>query len=610
MKYMKLSTKVTLGSVLFSVVGMLILFVIINTYVRELIAEQVHDNFFIFAMIVVFVILTATAVFNALAHRGVITKLESNLNNVSMMRQKLSAMLDASPMSCAIFDENINVLEVNQAIVDILKLSNKQEYIDRFFELSPEFQPDGMSTQEKAIEAFANTVKFGEGRIKEWVQIASDGEAIPFEIYLKSVEVDKKNVVIVYAQDLREHYKLEDAIERVQLSSQAKTRFLAHMSHEIRTPISAVLGLSEIQLRNQIMSPQTEEVFAKIYDSAKSLLNIVNDILDFSKIESGKMSILNTVYDVASLVGDAAQLHLIYLENKDVKFQLNVDENLPSHLEGDLLRIKQIITNLLTNAFKYTETGLVTLSLQCETAQEGHIVLIISIQDTGAGMTEAQIKDLSNEYVRLHEHEKPLVNGTGLGFPIVCNLVQMMDAHIDLQSEVGKGTHVVVRIPQKMTTSKVLGKELACSLQNFESGTWLADKEFEFEPEPMPYGNVLVVDDVEINLLVAEGMLEAFKLNIELCHSGANAIEKVKQGKIFDIIFMDHMMPEMDGIETTKILRDMGYSHPIVALTANAVKGQDKMFMNNGFSGFMSKPIDINRLNSYLIRFIKDKDTI
>ena len=247
------------------------------------------------------------------------------------------------------------------------------------------------------------------------------------------------------------------------------------------------------------------------------------------------------------------------------------------------------------------------LSLQCEKVKEGYVILVIFIQDTGVGMTESQIKDLSTEYVRLHEHEKPLVNGTGLGFPIVCSLVQMMDAHIDLQSEAGKGTHVIVRIPQKVTSSKTLGKELVFRLQNFESGTWLAEKEFDFKPEPMPYGSVLVVDDVDINLFVAEGILEAFELNIELCHSGVDAIEKVKQGKIYDIIFMDHMMPDMDGVETTKIMRDMGYSHPIVALTANAIKGQDEIFINNGFSGFISKPIDINRLNSHLVRFIKDK---
>jgi len=660
------------------------------------------------------------------------------LENIS--KQRLQAMLDASPIICAIFDEYINVVEVNQAAVDILKLSGKQEYVDRFFELMPEFQPDGILTREKAIDAFIQTVKLGDGYIKEWIMFNSEGECIPFEVHLKSMELDGKKTVVMYAYDLRESYKLMEAerksgemfsrlleaspmfieirdeqlnlidcngqvaslfgaaskeefieeneryypkyqpcgtpskeketvllkqvlqdgylqfeythltvdgedlpleftyvrlhnndkttivgyaydlrhirlIEKQRLeiseeSNKAKSRFLARMSHEIRTPISAVLGLSEIQLRNHVMPSQTEEVFTKIYDSAKSLLTIVNDILDFSKIESGKMSLINNMYDVSSLINDASQLHLVYLEHKDIKFQLHVDENLPVYLEGDVLRIRQIINNLLTNAFKYTESGSVTLSIQCKKDKEDYVMLVISIQDTGTGMTQEQIEkiqDLNSEYVRLHEQEKPFVSGTGLGFPIVYSLLQIMDAHIDLESEVGKGTCAIVHIPQKAIGSEVLGKEAVRSLQNFEAGKWQGAKEFEFKPEPMPYGKVLVVDDVELNLLVAKGMLEAYELNIGLCESGIDAIEKIKQGEVYDIIFMDHMMPEMGGIEATKILRDMGYNHPIVALTANAVKGQEEMFMNNGFSGFISKPIDIKVMNSYLVRFIRDK---
>jgi CheY-like chemotaxis protein len=178
---------------------------------------------------------------------------------------------------------------------------------------------------------------------------------------------------------------------------------------------------------------------------------------------------------------------------------------------------------------------------------------------------------------------------------------------MDLKSEPGKGTHVIANIPQKVSGKEVLGRELANSLQNFEVGTWMAIKELEFKPEPMPYGKVLVVDDVDSNLYVAEAMLESFELTVDLCESGQEAIDKIREGNEYDIIFMDHMMPGMDGMEVTKILRSSGYNNPIVALTANAIKGQAELFMENGFSGFMSKPIDINRLNGYLVRFIKDE---
>jgi len=363
------------------------------------------------------------------------------------------------------------------------------------------------------------------------------------------------------------------------------------MSHEIRTPITAVLGISEVQLRNKVMPAHTEEAFAKIYDSSKTLLSIVNDILDFSKIESGKMPLFNNEYDVASLVSDAGHLHTVYLDKKDISFQMNVDKNLPAMLVGDALRIKQIMNNLLTNAFKYTESGSVILAMKCEEGQKDDLTLVITVEDTGLGMTAAQIrgiKDPDNEFVRLHEQEKPLVSGTGRGLSIAYNLAQMMDADIDWESQPGKGTCATVRIPQKRASDQVIGEELAERLQSFKWGTWSSAKNFEFKPEPMPYGKVLVVDDVEINLYVVESMLELYDLDIKLCKSGLDAIEKIREGNEYDIIFMDHMMPGIDGMETTKIIREMGYKHPIVALTANALKGQEEVYMSNGFTGFMS----------------------
>jgi len=387
--------------------------------------------------------------------------------------------------------------------------------------------------------------------------------------------------------------------------SQSKSRFLARMSHEIRTPISAVLGISEIQLRNFNMSPHTEEAFARIYDSSKILLSIVNDILDFSKIESGKTSLLHKAYETESLVSNVAQLHVLYAEEKDLTFTLHVDENLPSQLKGDVLRLRQIITNLLTNAFKYTEAGEVTLTLSCENTTAEQTNLVITINDTGIGMSPEQINALRGEYVRFHENEKPFVSGTGLGIPIVYNLLQIMGATLDISSGVGKGTSAVVRIPQEISNAQPLGATLAAAIENFEAGTASILNDLEFTPQPMPHGRVLVVDDVDTNLYVAEAMLQAFGLQIELAHGGQETLDKIAQGNTYDIIFLDHMMPEIDGLKVAKILRAQGYNYPIVALTANAIKGQAEMFMENGFSGFMTKPIDIKILHSYLLRYIR-----
>jgi len=404
--------------------------------------------------------------------------------------------------------------------------------------------------------------------------------------------------------------EMNHQLEEANTANNTKSSFLARMSHEIRTPLTAVLGISEIQLQDPTLPPYTEESFAKIHNSASTLLRIVNDILDLSKIEAGKMSLVNEKYEVASMISDALHLHLLYLGNKKIKFEVHVDENLPAFLIGDELRIKQILSNLLTNAFKYTEVGSVKLSLQCQKSNlENHITLAINVSDTGIGMSKEQVKALYEEYTRFHEQEKRLIGGTGLGMPIVNSIVKMMGGDITVNSKVGKGTNTVVNLPQQIASQEFLGRETSKNLEQFEADMSSLAKRFKFVPEPMPYGSVLVVDDVDANLYVAQGLLMFYDLKIETCESGFAAIDKVKNGNVYDIIFMDQMMPKMDGMETTKTLRSMGYTHPIVALTANALIGQAEEFMRNGFDGFISKPIQTTHLNTILTKFIQDKQS-
>jgi len=505
-------------------------------------------------------------------------------------------MFESIPLPFSLWTDDYRVIDCNQAMVEFLQMPNKEVALSRFYEFSVENQPCGTSSTDKVVEIIDEVLEKGSIVRLRWNHLIGT-KVIPVEISATRVQMHGKFFCACYAVDLR---PIEAALEAEE-NNRAKSRFLARMSHEIRTPITAVMGITEIQLRNKIVPHQTEEALVQIYSSAKTLLNIVNDILDFSKIESGNMPLFNTEYDVASLISDAAQLHLVYSERKDVSFKMEIDKNLPQKLIGDNLRIRQIINNLLTNAFKYTASGEILFSLSFEDE------LVIKICDTGLGMTLTQVEEIGSDYVRFHEQDKPFVGGTGLGLPIVYSLVKIMGARIDLQSEPEVGTCAIVHVPQKVSGTTVIGEELAASLQNFEVKKWTVTKELEFEPEPMPYGKVLVVDDVDTNLYVAEAMLQSFALNVDLCENGHDAIKKIKQGNEYDVIFMDHMMPGMDGIEATSAMRSMGYTHPIVALTANAVKGQAEMFLNNGFSGFMSKPIDINLLNSYLVRFVKNK---
>ncbi|MCL1845439.1 MAG: response regulator [Defluviitaleaceae bacterium] len=524
--------------------------------------------------------------------------------------EKLQQILDSAPLIINQWDEHNRLIKSNKQALEWFKVSRESEYIDNFLKFAPEYQPCGMLSAERAQKFIE------EARIKgavgfEWMGRASDGELIPTYVNIVCSTFKGKAVQYAFVSDLRPIKALEDRLreqeinERVRIaeeSNRAKSRFLARMSHEIRTPITAVIGISEIELQNPGLPSQLEESLAKIHSSADLLLSIVNDVLDLSKIEAGKMELFLEEYSVTSMISTIARLHTTY-SNSNIKFRMSVDENLPASLLGDNMRIEQIVSNLLSNAFKYTDSGMVELSWGY---REGF--LVVSVKDTGLGMTPEQLEILLSrgEFMRFHEHENKLVTGTGLGMSIVCNLLQLMGARIDVKSEVGKGTSATVCIPQK-GTQDVLGKDIAARLENFEEISRGNNKKFSFVPEPMPYGKVLIVDDVEANIYVATGLLAFYDLNVETCTNGFDAVEKIKQGATYDIIFMDYMMPGMNGVQALKKIRELGYKHPIVALTANALIGQAEEFIRNGFDNFISKPIQTKHLNTILHRYVRDK---
>ncbi|MCL1845437.1 MAG: response regulator [Defluviitaleaceae bacterium] len=384
----------------------------------------------------------------------------------------------------------------------------------------------------------------------------------------------------------------------------SKTRFLARMSHEIRTPITAIIGISEIELQNPNIPSHMEESFAKIHTSANALLAIVNDVLDLSKIETGKMELFYEEYDVASLIRDVTGMYPHFSGNKELTFRLKIAKDMPSRLFGDVSRIRQVINNLLSNALKYTDSGKVELNWDWDGKN-----LAATVRDTGSGISAEQIKTLKNgDYERLHKGDGQFTGGPGLGLSIVYSLLALMDAKIEIISEVGIGTEINVFIPQKTTeNSREIGEEVAERLRNVKADA--VSKKFPFTLEPMPYGNVLLVDDVEANLFVAKGLLSFYGLKVDSCASGYDAIEKIRAGKKYDLIFMDYMMPGLSGMETMHMLRAMDYNEPIVALTANALIGNAEKFISAGFDGFIPKPINTKQLNDTLTKFIRNKQT-
>ena len=394
----------------------------------------------------------------------------------------------------------------------------------------------------------------------------------------------------------------------LEAANKAKSEFLATMSHEIRTPLNAILGIADIQIMDDTLSSNTKDALRKIYSSGDMLLGIINDILDLSKIESGKLELVTGVYEMASLISDTAQINMMRIGSKPIEFELQISEETPSALSGDELRIKQILNNVLSNAFKYTREGTVKLSVNIEdSGDDSTVIMVFSVKDTGQGMTKEQIDKLFDEYTRFNTEANRTTEGIGLGMNITRNLIDMMKGNISVESEPGKGSVFTIRLPQGKVGTSVLGPDMVDNLHKFRTSFYSQTKRSHIIRDPMPYGSVLIVDDVETNIYVAKGLLTPYKLKIDSVESGFDAIDRVKAGNIYDIIFMDHMMPKMDGIEATQKIRSMGYEYPIVALSANAVVGQEDVFLNNGFNDFISKPIDIRQLNLVLNKLVRDK---
>jgi len=522
--------------------------------------------------------------------------------------ERMRLMLDSSPIPCHLWSMKKLVFDCNEAAVKLFDLGSKQEFIDRFGELSPPIQPDGEDSGQKA-RYYVHRAFEGETVSFEYAHLHPDGTLIPTELTFVSVMYADELIVVTYIRDLRKQKELmgqlSDALEQALAASNTKSIFLANMSHEIRTPLNAILGMSEIQLQKENLPPNTEEAFNIINDSAQLLANIINDILDFSKIESGDLELNQNNYNITELINNTVRVTCLRYENKPIEFSLKVDANTPYKFYGDELRIKQVLSNLLSNAFKFTDKGTVTMEVYADQSS-----LFFRISDSGQGIAKEDLVTLFDEYARFNMKKNVNVAGAGLGLSITKRLIDLMGGQISVESEPEKGTIFTVQIPQKRVGTAVIGSAFEENFKSERQEYNLKSNKVQFTREYMPYGKVLIVDDVETNLYVAKGLLIPYGLTVETVTSGFDAIERVKTGNSYDIIFMDHMMPQLDGMETTKFLRESGYKQPIVALTANAVAGQAEMFLANGFDAFIPKPIDMGELNTVLNELIRDRQPI
>ena len=379
-------------------------------------------------------------------------------------------------------------------------------------------------------------------------------------------------------------------------ANKAKSDFLADMSHEIRTPINAVLGMNEMILRES-KDDQILEYSSNIKSAGNTLLSIINNILDFSKIEDGKMTLVPVEFDVAELINNLVNTISERARLKGLEFIVEVDETIPSKLYGDDVRISQIVMNLLTNAVKYTESGSVTLRVRNNGTAGGDAKLRFEVADTGIGIKDEDLSKLFESFKRIEEKRNRHIEGTGLGISIVCKLLAMMDSKLDVESKYAIGSTFGFDLRLRIVDQEPVGR--------YDGRKKTVSGHGEEVHLHAPDARVLVTDDNAMNLKVAENFMKIFGIKPVTCSSGKETIELMKKDK-FDIVFLDHMMPQMDGIETLKVLKDEDLLNgaTVIALTANAVVGAEGQYLSAGFDGYLSKPITIQDLEKTLRKYL------
>ncbi len=578
---------------------------------------------------------------------------------------------------------------------------NKKAISDFIADMTSEWAEDIQTKIENSDSSIASSIFLYNDLFGMIATGSKGGDAKYTESHESMLDISGK----LFANAQKKHKmdeQLRYAHEEALLSSQAKSNFLANMSHEIRTPLNAILGMSEIVLRES-MGRNTEEYAVEIKKASESLLVIINDILDISKIESGKLEVINVEYNITSLLNDIISLSKMRLEERPVILTTFIQSDIPAVMYGDEIRLKQILLNLMGNAIKFTKAGNINLNVNCE-LHNGKAELIFSVSDTGMGIKESDMDRLFMQFERVDTKKNRNIEGTGLGLAITKQLCEMMDGSISVISEAGAGSVFTVSIPQKYKqltpiTSKVSDMKVllyearevyarsleqtitdldaACTIcvNQSELIQALSEESFDYLLAPVvhlnkiknmclqmnidinivslsdpgdltiypddmvvnlpisciqmaqifgnadfgmgekekiysfiaPTAKVLVVDDNNVNLKVARGLMAPFKVDLDTAANGALAVEMIKNIK-YDLVFMDHMMPEMDGIDATAAVRKLEGDYfknlPIIALTANALVGAKELFVREGMNDFLAKPVEIKKLNEILQKWL------
>jgi PAS domain S-box-containing protein len=558
--------------------------------------------------LILFFIVLITVTILLMRSQGTGKKLEELVRmrtaELALQTSKLYAIFDSIPDAVICKDLELRYTQCNKVMEEFTGVKEK-DILGKDSAAVLGLPPD---ITEQITEVDKITITEGIKIVNEEIIPHLDGRTVIFETIRAPLVLDGATIgLVAISRDITRRKAME---EETRAASQAKSAFLANMSHELRTPLNVVIGLTDSILEDDKLDKDIVDNLAKISNVGSTLLSIVNDILDISKIESGRLELVPVEYQMSSLLSDVITLVITRIGEKPISFVLDIGDDLPNSLYGDDIRVKQIFNNLLSNAIKYTHKGSVKLSVTCQ-RNDKNISMKITVSDTGIGIREKDIEKLFSEYNQVDTRANRSIEGTGLGLAITKRLSEMMGGGISVESVYGKGTTFHVSIQQGSVSDTSIGPLVAENLRNF---SYKDDKRLvgkKLVRKDLSFARVLVVDDMQTNLDVAAGLLRKYKMQVDCLTNGADAVERIRSGNpVYNIVFMDHMMPGMDGIETADAIRAIGTEYatevPIIALTANAIQGTDNLFFEHGFQAYITKPIDLIMLDSAIKKWIRN----
>jgi len=499
----------------------------------------------------------------------------------NMQKAYTDLLLESCPNVIILLDLQGRFVLSTKSLLDLINVPNfdyiKNLYYQDIF--SKYFSEESLRTFSESLEKAS--ISDGSILFDAWIDFSGSNNSHYYSLELS--RVDAKNGIIIVMTDLT-GFMIEK--QRAETANNAKSEFLAAVSHELRTPMNAIIGMSSA-LKRSLLSPEHTKYVTDIQNASESLMSIIDDILDFSKIEADKMDVIDIDYSIKITFEKLHSMFSTVFRQKKLNLSFDISPDMPVFVYGDEKRLRQVLTNLLSNAYKYTPSGSVVFSAWCERS-ESESYMRFDVKDSGIGIREEDIEKLFKPFEQLDVRKNRNIVGTGLGLAICYNLCRIMGGEIWVTSVYGKGTTFSVKLPFNEAFNSVI------------------DEDIKVTPFIAPDAKILVVDDIDINLSVAEVLLESFEIKPNLVQSGVEAINLAKETE-YDIIFMDHMMPEMDGIETTINIRNLSrYNNkvPIIALTANVIKGTDEMFLNNKMNDILPKPINLDELNYCLRKWL------